>query len=152
MRLRFRYFESEISYGIKIKHMKSSIFISVLGLFTLSLVLITSCQKQDEFDTNNDCPTCPSPAMPSYRSVNIDVNNWIPVANGDYRADFSDALKKVAGDFSSIAKVYLVNSTGDIEIGYSTPFQGGTLSRNGTLLIYHGQISFNRLEIRVYVY
>src|SRR5215831_11002896 len=114
---------------LKLKHMKSSIILSTLGLFTMSLVLITSCQKQDEFD-NNDCSTCPAPAMPSYRGVNVDVNNWIPGGNGEYRADFSDALNKMAGNYNSIAKVYVIDPTGDIEIGYSTPFQGGTLSRN----------------------
>jgi hypothetical protein len=130
--------------------MKSSTIISTVGLYILGLTLIPSCQKQDEF--NNSSSSVTSSSIPSYRVVNVDVQNWITNGDGNYRADFSDALGKAAGEYTSIAKVYEVNSSGDVEIQSTTSQDPGTLSRFGTLLIYHGQIPFTHLLIRVYVY
>ena len=135
---------------LKFKHMKSSAIISTLALLILGLTFITSCQKQDEFNNSSSSGTASS--IPSYRSVNVDVQNWITNGDGNYRADFSDALSRVAGKYTSIAKVYEVNSSGDVEIESSTTVQPGTLVRFGTLLIYHGQIPFTHLLIQVYIY
>ena len=133
--------------------MKSSNIILSFGLMILSLMSTTSCQKHDSIDQDVHCDACPPPTPT--RSVNLEATNWTTNGDGYFRSDFSAALKKAAGEYNTIYKAYLVGSTSDVEIGYSTNVQGGTISRYGTLLIFHsqvfGQIPFDQLEIRVEV-
>jgi hypothetical protein len=133
--------------------MKPSNIILTYCMITAILILGISCQKDDPIVTYQPCTTCPPP-LPTH-SVNLSVSNWTTSGDGFFRSDFAASLKDAAGEYNSIVNAYLVTTNSDIQIDYSTPLDGGSISRNGTLLVFksgtHNQIPFSSLEIRVVV-